>query len=195
MRKKTKIVLTIIAVTIVLVSFIGGQAYAKYMSKVTGNGVAEVANWKFKVNENEEVMQTISLNSTINNITLAKGKIAPGTSGKFQIKLDATGSDAGVLYTIDFANESVKPSNLKFKFNGETYKTLGYLRNTIIGSIYAIQENKEEIVTIEWEWPYETGTTAEEIAQNDALDTKEAKAIDDYTFDVIVTGTQIKPQG
>lgn len=195
MRKKTKIVLTIIAITIVLVSFIGGQAYAKYMSKVTGNGVAEVANWKFKVNENEEVMQTISLNSTINNITLAKGKIAPGTSGKFQIKLDAKGSDAGVLYTIDFANESVKPSNLKFKFNGETYKTLGYLRNTIVGSIYAIQENKEEIVTIEWEWPYETGTTAEEIAQNDALDTKEAKAIDDYTFDVIVTGTQIKPQG
>ena len=59
------------------------------MSKVTGNGTAEIASWKFKVNENEEKMQTISLSSTINNFTLANGKIAPGTSGSFQIKLDA----------------------------------------------------------------------------------------------------------
>ena len=29
---------------------------AKYMSKVTGNGVGEIAQWRFKVNENEEKM-------------------------------------------------------------------------------------------------------------------------------------------
>ena len=52
LKKKTKIVLIIIAVAVILVSFIGGQAYAKYMSKVTGNGTAEIASWKFKVNEN-----------------------------------------------------------------------------------------------------------------------------------------------
>ena len=54
LKKKTKIVLIVIVIAVILVSFIGGQAYAKYMSKVTGNGVGEIAQWRFKVNENEE---------------------------------------------------------------------------------------------------------------------------------------------
>ena len=195
MKKKTKIVLIVITIAIILVSFIGGQAYAKYMSKVTGNGVAEIASWKFKVNENEETMQTISLGSTINNITLANGKVAPGTSGEFQIKLDSTGSDVGVTYAINFVNETAKPSNLKFIYNGQTYESLGYLQNMIVGSLFANAENKEETITIGWEWPFETGTTDEEKARNNELDTKEAKQISNYTFDVIVTGTQINPQG
>lgn len=195
MKKKTKIVLIVITIAIILVSFIGGQAYAKYMSKVTGNGVAEIASWKFKVNENEETMQTISLGSTINNITLANGKVAPGTSGEFQIKLDSTGSDVGVMYAINFVNETAKPSNLKFIYNGQTYESLGYLQNMIVGSLFANAENKEETITIRWEWPFETGTTDEEKARNNELDTKEAKQISNYTFDVIVTGTQINPQG
>lgn len=194
MKKKTKIVLIIVTIAVILVSFIGGQAYAKYMSKVTGNGVAEIASWKFKVNENEEIMQNISLNSTINNITLANGKIAPGTSGEFQIKLDATGSDVQIFYTINFANETAKPTNLKFIYNGQTYNSLGYLQNTILGTIYAIDQDKQKTITIGWEWPYETGTTDEERQENNILDTKESKEIRDYTFDVIVTGTQGRPQ-
>ena len=109
MKKKTKIVLIIVAIVAILVSFIGGQAYAKYMSKVTGNAVGEVAQWRFKVNENEETMQTISLNSTIYNFTLANGKIAPGTAGSFEINLDATGSEVGVFYVVRFENETAKP--------------------------------------------------------------------------------------
>lgn len=194
MKKKTKIVLIIIAVAVILVSFIGGQAYAKYMSKVTGNGTAEIASWKFKVNENEEIMQNISLNSTINSNTLANRKIAPGTSGEFQINLDATGSDVGIIYTINFANETRKPNNLKFKYAGQTYDSLAFLQNTIMGTIYAISQNKQQTVTIEWEWPYETGTTDEEKQKNNLLDTQDAKEITDYTFDIIVTGTQMTPQ-
>lgn len=33
-----------------------------------------------------------------------------------------------------------------------------------------------------------------EIAKNDKLDTDEAKQIKNYTFDVIVSGTQVMPQ-
>ena len=61
--------------------------------------------------------------------------------------------------------------------------------------MFANAENKEETITIRWEWPFETGTTDEEKARNNELDTKEAKQISNYTFDVIVTGTQINPQG
>ena len=163
LKKNKKIVLLLTAIIATLVSFLGGHTYAKYMSKVTGNGTAEIASWKFKVNENEEKMQTISLNSTINNLTLANEKIAPGTSGNFQINLDATGADVGIFYTINFENETEKPTNLNFKYAGATYKDLGYLRNAIVGTINADSEEKIKTITIEWNWPYETGTTEEEI--------------------------------
>ena len=158
MKKSKKIILIVAAIIAILVSFLGGQAYAKYMSKVTGNGTAEIASWKFKVNENEEKMQTISLSSTINNFTLANGKIAPGTSGSFQIKLE-------------------------------------YLENIIVGGIDADENDKTRTITINWNWDFETGSTEEEIALNNKIDTDESKYIKDYSFDVVVTGTQISPQG
>ena len=108
LKKKTKIVLIVIVIAVILVSFIGGQAYAKYMSKVTGNGVGKIAQWRFKVNENEEKMQTISLNSTIYNFTLANGRIAPGTAGSFEINIDGSGSGVAIFYTVNFQNETEK---------------------------------------------------------------------------------------
>lgn len=194
MKRKTKIVLIIITLAVILAAFVGGQVYAKYMSRVTGNGVAEIACWNFKVNENEETMQTISLNSTINNITLAQGKVAPGTLGEFQIKIDATGSDAEIYYNVDFANETRKPNNLRFIYNGEIYNSLANLKNVIAGTIFANDENKQRTITLGWEWPYETGTTDEEKQRNNILDTQDAKEIQDYTFDIIVTGTQDRPE-
>ena len=68
MKKSKKIIFVVVAIIAILVSFLGGQAYAKYMSKVTGNGTAEIASWKFKVNENEEKMQEYEINSAKNII-------------------------------------------------------------------------------------------------------------------------------
>ena len=109
LKKNKKIVLVIIAIIAISLSFVGGQVYAKYMSRVTGQGTADIASWNFKVNENEEKLQTISLKSTINNKTLTNNKIAPGTEGDFQIKIDATGAEVGINYIIKFENESQKP--------------------------------------------------------------------------------------
>ena len=194
LKKSKKIVLVVIAIVIIAISFIGGQAYAKYMSRVTGQGTADIASWSFKVNENEEKLQTISLKSTINNSTLINNKIAPGTEGEFQIKLDATGSDVGINYVTRFENESQKPINLKFTYDGKTYNSLTNLQQDLTGIINANDENKVKIITIGWNWKYETGSNAKEIAANDLIDTQNAKQISNYTFDVVVSGTQIMPQ-
>ena len=69
------------------------------------------------------------------------------------------------------------------------------------GSIVSLNsenvENAEELVeekvkeiTIEWRWEYETGTE-EEIEENDKIDTQNGIDALNYTFDVIVTGTQM----
>lgn len=194
LKKKTKIVLIVIVIAVILVSFIGGQAYAKYMSKVTGNGVGEIAQWRFKVNENEEKMQTISLNSTIYNFTLANGRIAPGTAGSFEINIDGSGSGVAIFYTVNFQNETEKPKNLKFKYDGKEFESIELLNHWIVGTIHGDTDAQQRSFIIEWEWPYETGNTPEEIAENDERDTIDAKNISDYRFDVIVTGTQVQPQ-
>lgn len=194
MKKSKKIIFVVVAIIAILVSFLGGQAYAKYMSKVTGNGTAEIASWKFKVNENEEKMQTISLNSTIYNFTLANGRIAPGTSGSFEINIDGSGSGVAIFYTVNFQNETEKPKNLKFKYDGKEFESIELLNHWIVGTIHGDTDAQQRSFIIEWEWPYETGNTPEEIAENDERDTIDAKNISDYRFDVVVTGTQVQPQ-
>lgn len=194
MRKNKKIIiLGICVLACILMAFIGGQTYAKYMANVQGKGTADVANWSFKVNDKDEKIQTISLNTTINNKTLVNSKIAPGTQGNFQIKLDGTDSEVGINYNIRFENETNKPRNLKFQYNGETYNSLNELQKILEGNIEANEENKIKTLDIKWIWPYETGTTVEEIAKNDKIDTEDSKNIKTYDFDVIVKGIQINP--
>ena len=193
LKKSKKIVFIVVAIMAILMSFVGGQVYAKYMSKITGNGTADIASWSFKVNEKDEKMQTISLKSTINNSTLVNNKIAPGTKGDFQIKIDASGAEVGIDYKILFENEKNKPTNLIFEYENKKYNSITELQSALVGMINANEQEKVKILNIHWEWPYETGKLETEIAKNDEIDTREAKNISNYTFDVIITGTQVVP--
>ena len=191
---KTKKVIAIAAILLTIaISFIGGQTYAKDTSQVVGLGVGKVADWSFKVNGvTDRINQIIDLASTANNETLVNNRIAPGTQGSFIIKVDGTGSDVGIKYELSSTAEFAKPANLKFTYNGTTYNTLTELFANAGGYIYADETNKVKDIKIDWEWLYETGTTEEEIAQNDELDT-EAGMGDNLAFDVYVTATQIMP--
>lgn len=194
MNKKKKILLIVAILLVILVSFFCGRAFAKYKAEVKGSGTAEIANWVFKVNGKEDQIQKIDLLSTYDNETLIDNKIAPGTSGKFDIILDATGSDVGVNYQVKFLNESDKPQNLVFVYDNNEYSTIQDLEQNLTGTIDANEENKTRTITIEWKWKYETGSTEEEINQNDIIDTETAKQIRNYTFDVNVIGIQVEPE-
>lgn len=194
MSKKKKIILIIAVLSCIIVSFIGGQSYSKYVSEVRGNGMAEVATWSFKVNGQKEEVQTIQLASTCNNETLINNKIAPGTRGSFNILVDGTGSEVGIDYNIQFTNETTKPSNLKFTYNDKQYNSIIELEKDLSGTINANEENKTRTLKINWEWPYETGSNENEIANNDKIDTQNAQNIATYSFNVIVSGTQVAPQ-
>lgn len=194
MSKKKKIILIVAILSCIILSFIGGQSYSKYVSEVRGDGIAEVATWSFKVNGQKEQVQTIQLGSTCNNETLVNNKIAPGTSGSFNILVDGTGSDVGIDYTIKFTNESTKPTNLKFIYENQEYSSVNELQENLSGTIHANEEDKTKTLTINWKWDYETGNNETEIANNDKIDTQNAQAIATYTFNVIVSGTQVVPQ-
>lgn len=192
-NKKSILIVALILLAIAL-SFIGGRTFSKYVSEVNGSGTADIANWVFKVNGQEDSVQSVDLLSTYNNETLINNKVAPGTSGSFNIVVDATGSEVGVDYDITFLNESEKPQNLVFLYNDNTYTTIQDLEQDLLGTINANEENKTRTITIDWEWQYETGSNENEIAQNDLIDTQNAKQLENYSFDIRVTGTQVTPQ-
>ena len=54
--------------------------------------------------------------------------------------------------------------------------------------------NSIRVLKRKWKWNYETGSSAEQINANDIIDTNDAISIANYTFQVIVTGTQVEPQ-
>lgn len=191
---KSKKVIILLAILIALVlSFIGGQTFSKYISEVEGTGIAEVARWSFKVNGQNEEVQTINLASTCDDETLIDNKIAPGTKGSFDIVVDGSGSDVGIDYQISFENESNKPQNLKFKYEDVEYNSITDLETALRGTINADDEEKTRTLTVNWEWAYETGKDEQEILQNDLVDTQNAQNIINYTFDVIVSGVQVMP--
>ena len=81
----------------------------------------------------------------------------------------------------------------KFLIDGKKYNSLSDLQKDLIGIINADEQEKNKTLTIGWNWKYETGSTQQEISANDLIDTKEAKEINSYTFDIVISGTQVTP--
>lgn len=188
--KKNKGIIGALCVLLImlLITGAGGYTYARYLSQERGVGSAKIATWAFKIDKGEEEVKNIKLINTVKKDTLVDGKIAPGTSGKFTIILDAEGSDVGVDYIVRFMNERNKPTNIIFKYNNEIYKSLNEIGD--ITGVIRTNEDKIKAINIEWEWPYRTGSTEQMKQTNDDIDTKEATTLSDYTFELMAIGTQ-----
>lgn len=134
----------------------------------------------FTVQYHDIQLRDLNLFKTIDHKTLVYEKIAPGTSGKFDIILN---SHEELNYQIIFKSENEKPSNLQF-YISETekkYDTLEELDDILKGSIL---KNEEKRIQISWEWCYETNE------QNNQQDTIEAKKIREYNFLIYVKGIE-----
>ena len=193
-KNNTKPIVILLVLTLITATIFSMYAYSKYKTTLTGNGTATVAKWSFKVNGQTQTIPDIDLTQTMdthNNV--AEGKIAPGTSGHFDLELDATGSEVSIDYNVKLAITE-KPTNLKFyldnTYETEIAETEGTLN--VSGSIPLETINAPLIKTIYWQWPYETGVTENEVKENDKTDTIDsAKKV---TMTITVTGTQRSPQ-
>ena len=192
MIKNSKKIIVGVALAVIGASAFLGVTNSKYTNTITRKGETQIAKWDFVVNESTEEFATIKLADTYDQSTLINGKIAPGTSGSFDLVIDASESEVGVEYVVDFKNETNKPTNLKFKYEDKTFNNIEEYEQYFTDIINADDTNKTRTLTVDWEWAYETGT-ATEIAQNDKIDTQEGINAFDYTFDVVVTGTQVIP--
>ena len=123
-------------------------------------------------------LKAVDLMETIDEKTLVYEKIAPGTSGRFDIILHA---NQNMNYQIQFESKNEKPSNLFFYSTEEEkiYYTLEELGENLTGKLL---KNEEKTIPIYWKWKYETDENQDE------QDTLEARKIREYHFLIYVQG-------
>lgn len=129
----------------------------------------------FNVSYQNIDFKKIGLGETIDVETLANGKVAPGTKGKFEIVIY---SNKDCYYQVYFQNEMEKPENMIFYITKENkVQTLEELQEQLKGRVETDIPKK---ITIFWEWEFENG-----IREN-GQDTKDGKNLENYCFDIVV---------
>ena len=189
-----RIIATIVIIALVILSFLTGSTFAKYLTKSKTVASLQIARWSvsqnFLVNGVSDTSEKINLATTYNPETLVNGKVAPGTSG------DATGTETGINYEIKFDRIlGAIINNLVFIYNNNTYSNLSELSNALSGNIPADAENKIIDLEIGWCWPYETLVNGNSEA-GDKKDTLDGSTIynSKYSFDITITCTQDIPR-
>ena len=142
-------------------------------------------NYIFKVDLKNIDIKQIDLMKTVDKNTCLNKKIAPGTSGNFNILLE-TNKDS--KYKIYFQSVNEKPQNLYFKAikDGKEIaktQTLEELSEKLDGNI----AKKEKIkINIQWYWDFENNKT-----NSDIQDTEDSKKIKRYQFNLYALGEEI----
>ena len=186
-NKKTLLVLVLLLLVGITSGYVA-STYAKYTSKLeNNNGTATVAKWAFTTDNSVQTL-TVNLDNTPDPSTLVAGKIAPGTSGSFNIALSNATTETGVDWTISLKNVTNKPTNLKFYKDSSHTTEITPGTGTITGQL-AAQDSTALQVPIYWAWEYETNA----IATNDPIDTTDGEAANSLTIGVDITGVQTQP--
>ena len=172
----------LLALTLITTCFVGGT-FAKYTSSTTGSDVATVAKWSFKVNGTEfatttPATLTFDLFKTINDTgntadegDVADAKIAPGTSGSFNLVVKNE-SEVNAKFTVALT-ETENNSNvpLQYSVDGENWEdSIAGLTTTGLTD-QAIAMNGTATVTVHWRWVFEGTTSGAHVGQTDATDT------------------------
>ncbi len=141
--KKNDLKFISIFIIVVLLAFLylGVSTYSKYRKQVAAKGEATVARWLIKVN-NEDIKGKTELTQTITptwdaNSYVKDNLIAPGSTGYFEITIDATNVDVDFNYEIQNLNDTTAalPDLIitSYQVNGGTNTTT--TGNTITGEI------------------------------------------------------------
>lgn len=179
MKKKRTLSLLVLLLLVGVAGVYVVGTFAKYTSSVDKSGTAIVAKWAFSTdNTNDDL--TINLAKTYDASTLVKDRIAPGTSGSFDLVISNKNSEVGISYEITFADIANIPTNLVFKQNGTV---VDITSKKITGTLPA---GESDTIPMTWEWAYET-------TGGDDKDTEDGESAQALTFKAHIVGTQVTP--
>jgi len=195
MLKKFKVLIVIasLAITLSLMS----NTYSRYVASSEGNVEIEFAKWQLLVNTIDITSSTssnISFEPIIeSNANVAQNKVAPSSTGHFDIEIDPTNVDVSFTYTVnlDIASENVPDLMItKYAILPENYIEGNKLdfENLVDGKIsnvmkYGTDNFKKTTLRIYFQW-FEGQTEALTETMDDTADTNVgyAAATEDTTF-------------
>lgn len=187
-NSKSKSVIAVLLAVILIILLVGAWAFARYTTTLPKvDGTATVAKWSFKTTGLDSFART----DTVALTDIAEGKLAPGTKGKIQASVDATGCEVGVDYTVSVTDVVNKPENLKFYSDADCQTEIAIAsgKYSVTGTIDANADTKTVAPAIYWKWDY--NTTANTAV--DTADTANGEAAKTMTFKVEAIGTQSNP--
>jgi hypothetical protein len=175
--------------------------FAKYTSEISGTATGTVAKWAWTIGDDEiksasDVTNGFTLNlfdtildSDVQNAEtdVATEKIAPGTSGQFEIEL-TNDSEVNAQYAIDL-EETSNTSNIPIEYStdGSTW-----VKATDLAGVSAtdINMNASATLTLYWRWAF-TGSASTNYtsSQTDVTDTALGFAANTTAPTVEVTAT------
>ena len=213
--KDASLRLLTIAILLVLIvmAALGSYAFARYVTSRRGTEQAPVAGFHFELkNINGDSTATAQsgtiefpITRTDENTHVQTGLLAPDTYGRFDMIIDATGTEVAYRYDIDVTVTNC-PTNLLFytdkdhtqpmtttrtesTVEGETVKTAKFTVSKYV-PLDRVKEEHKEIVY--WNWLYETGTGEDEILKNDLTDSADMNKT--VTMSIVATGSQVLEQ-
>ena len=193
MSKKKKTIIAVIAILAIAILGLGAGVIAKYYTEfTTGEGNLTVAKWAFKADNTDSNERDVTCDITdpanVDEDTLIDGLMAPGTSGTCTFELSNENSEVGVEYTITVSSIENAPKNLILK-NGTAELTDAGFKGTLTPG------ETGRTVTVNWEWPYETGTkdATTGIASGDDDDTTDGKNAEEMSIVFNIKGIQVRP--
>lgn len=108
-------ILAFIALSITIIEI--RKTYAVFYSQLHGTSQNNLAKWEIKIN-NTNISSGINSTFNINNLNIdlnsnvQSGKLAPGTTGSFDIVIDPTDSQVSVRYDITIDDSNLIASNM-----------------------------------------------------------------------------------
>ena len=215
--------IALLLIITIVASGIGIYAWAKYTSLQSGNATAQVAKWNFNLSLKSGATSVTGNNSLNLADTLDQeathvldGKIAPGTSGTFDIEIDTRGTEVAMFYDVTIGMSNC-PRNITFSKKGpgesgftvisaaktgdesERARTVNFSKYLTLNDVTTANTNETKFVeTIKWDWPYEL--TGNDPATNQPYTTEQKTAYDlrdnadqgrTVTLNITATGTEV----
>lgn len=184
MKKNKMLFLGLITVFVAVLSLsLVSGTYAKYTSTATGSDTATVAQWAWVV-EGANVPATntftFDLFNTIKDTDgsaetdVVAGKVAPGTTGSFELDVTNNSEVTGKLSVVlVISHDCTDPLVV-------SYQPIQY---TISDSELSFAAGESKTITFNWAWAFESG--------NDELDTKLGQLAPTFTATVTLTFVQV----
>lgn len=167
------LVFAIFAIILTIIALIATSGtYAKYTSSIdTTEASATVAKWSVKVNDKDITKTSEPINFNIFDYIydsdgteiendVSNNKIAPGTSGSFNFKIENL-SEVNIKYSIEFTETNTSNIPIEYSLDQTTYYNAEGLTQELETNAQEIQIANEETITVYWRWAYDSNDTTD----------------------------------